>query len=332
MPPATRAGRRALREPGMTRKLAVLDAPRHLGKRPKPGAPVDAHWLSYEQRQRDLVARLHARDAGLVEAPGCRCGEEPVAKHAGSRAHGRGDTRIGFQSFTEALAKRTREIVGGREFPVVLGGDCSILLGNMLALRGLGRYGLVFVDGRDEFSYAPGQQRHCGYFAAAGLDLALATGNGPDSLSNLNGLRPYVDERNVVLFGMVREPGEAMLGPDAPDLPIQQFHIERIREVGARAAASEALRYLEAQKVDGFWIHVDGDVLDRVADPDGDEEDTEPGGLEFDELSDALRVFLSSQRAAGMEMTIYDPELDPEGVFGEQLVDSVVRAFDAATM
>jgi arginase len=316
----------------MTRKLAVLDAPRHLGKRPKPGAPVDAHWLSYEQRQRDLVARLHARDAGLVEAPGCRCGEEPVAKHAGSRAHGRGDTRIGFQSFTEALAKRTREIVGGREFPVVLGGDCSILLGNMLALRGLGRYGLVFVDGRDEFSYAPGQQRHCGYFAAAGLDLALATGNGPDSLSNLNGLRPYVDERNVVLFGMVREPGEAMLGDARDALPIQQFHIERIREVGARAAASEALRYLEAQKVDGFWIHVDGDVLDRVADPDGDEEDTEPGGLEFDELSDALRVFLSSQRAAGMEMTIYDPELDPEGVFGEQLVDSVVRAFDAATM
>jgi arginase len=316
----------------MTRKLAVLDAPRHLGKRPKPGTPVDAHWLSYEQRQRDLVARLHARDAGLVEAPGCRCGE-PAARSARSGPHGRGDTRVGFQSFTEALARRTREIVGGREFPVVLGGDCSILLGNMLALRGLGRYGLVFVDGRDEFSYAPGQQRHCGYFAAAGLDLALATGNGPDSLSNLNGLRPYVDERNVVLFGMVRDPGEAMLGDVAPDAaPIQQFHIERIREVGARAAASEALRYLEAQKVDGFWIHVDGDVLDRAAEPDEDDEDTGPGGLEFDELSDALRVFLSSERAAGLEMTIYDPELDPEGVYGEQLVDSVVRAFDAATM
>lgn len=314
----------------MTRKLAVLDAPRHLGTRPKPGAAVDAHWVSYDQRQRDLVARLGARDAGLVEAPGCRCGEEPVAKHARGGSHGRGDTRVGFQSFTEALANRTREIVGGREFPVVLGGDCSILLGNMLALRKLGRYGLVFVDGRDEFSYAPGQQRHCGYFAAAGLDLALATGNGPDSLSNLNGLRPYVDERNVVLFGMVREPGEAMLGCDAREAAlVQQFHIERIREVGARAAAGEALRYLEAQKVDGFWIHVDGDVLDRSAEPD-DEEDTEPGGLEFDELSDALRVFLSSERAAGLEMTIYDPELDPDGVYGEQLVDSVVRAFDDA--
>jgi hypothetical protein len=31
-------------------------------------------------------------------------------------------------------------------------------------------------------------------------------------------------------------------------------------------------------------------------------------------------------------MTIYDPELDPEGVYSEQLVDSVVRAFDSATM
>ena len=308
----------------MTRKLAVLDAPRHLGSRPVPGAAVDAHWLSYELRQRDLVARLGARDAGLVEAHGCRCTEEPARPTGGP---GRGDTRVGFQSFTEALARRTRELVGAREFPVVLGGDCSILLGNMLALRRIGRYGLVFVDGRDEYSYAPGQQRHCGYFAAAGLDLALATGNGPDSLSNLNGLRPYVDERNVVLFGMVRAPGEAMLGCDPREAtPIQQFHIERIREVGARAAAGEALRYLEAQDVDGFWIHVDADVLDRSAESDDEDE---PGGLEFDELSDALRVFLSSERAVGLEMTIYDPELDPDGVHGEQLVDSVVRAFDA---
>jgi len=208
----------------------------------------------------------------------------------------------------------------------VLGADCSILLGNMLALRRLGRYGLVFMDGRDEFSYASGKQRHCGYFASAGLDLALATGYGPDALSNLSGLRPYVDERHVVLFGMVRDPGDAMLACEpANDCIAQQFRVERIRTLGARAAAEEALQYLKAQELDGFWIHLDSDVLDRSSMPCSDS--AESGGLDFDELSDALRVFLSSERAVGLQLTIYDPELDPEGACGQRLVDSIVRAF-----
>ena len=319
----------------MTRRLAVLEAPGHHDSSPNSGA--------YAVRQRDFLARLGARDAGVVQARrGCGDGEA-VNGNKGHNGHAHRDRgRDRFQSFTEALAARTRELVGAREFPVVLGGDCSILLGNMLALRRLGRYGLVFVDGRDEFSYAPGQQRHCGYFAAAGLDLALATGNGPDALSNLYGLKPYVDERHVVLFGMARDPGDAMLASGAlggPEVrgagetlidaaPIQQFRVERIREIGARAAAREALRYLDAHELDGFWIHVDGDVLDRSAEPDEDAADA--GGLEFDELGDALGEFLSSERAAGLELTIYDPELDPDGESGEQLVDSVVRAFAPA--
>ncbi|HKE17226.1 MAG TPA: arginase family protein [Kofleriaceae bacterium] len=313
----------------MTRRLAVLDAPRHLATEPRTGAPSREREVAYAMRQRALVARLGARDAGVVDTPCCP-DAEPPPELRGPRP-GRG----GFQTFTEALARRTSEIVGAREFPVVLGGDCSILLGNMLALRRLGRYGLVFVDGHDEFTYAPDRHRPCGYFASAGLDLALATGNGPDALSNLYGLKPYVDERNVVLFGMQRDEEDEPCGP-ATDVPcIQQLRLERIRQVGARAAASEALSYLEAQSLDGFWIHVDADVLDRepvdcFAEDDMADE-TGAGGLAFDEIGEALEVFLSSERAAGLEMTIYDPELDPDGDCGDRLVNSVVRAFTPAT-
>ncbi|HYU15722.1 MAG TPA: arginase family protein, partial [Candidatus Acidoferrum sp.] len=229
----------------------------------------------------------------------------------------------------EALAVRVRDLVGAREFPLVLGGHCHILLGNMLGLRSLGRYGLVFVDGQDDFSHVSDPDRHRGFFAASGLDLALVTGNGPDELSNLHGLRPYVDERHVVLFGMYRDPGddEALareVGAGNGDASAGgAFRIERIRAIGARAAAEEALRFLEAQPLEGFWIHVDADVLDRAVDPES------PGGdrLEFDELTEALRVFVASERAAGMELTIDDPELDPDGVHGDRLVDSIVRAF-----
>ena len=36
------------------------------------------------------------------------------------------------------------------EFPFVLGGDCSILLGTTLAFRRRGRYGLLFIDGHTD--------------------------------------------------------------------------------------------------------------------------------------------------------------------------------------
>jgi arginase len=269
----------------MTRKLAVLDAPSSLGLGPAESDAVPCgRRRCYAMRQREFVARLGARDVGQVEPPAYAAGPDPCEPCGGES----------MRVFTRALAERVREIVESRQFPVVLGGECSVLLGNMLGLRSLGRYGLVFVDGHDELSCAHELEEHRGLLTAAGLDLALATGNGPDALTNLLGLRPYVDERHVVLLGMA----------------------------GGRAAAERAVRHLERLSLDGFWIHLDADVLDQsvlAASGEGDP---------YAELTAALRVFLASDKAVGMELTIDDAELDPEGVYGDRLIDSVVRAFD----
>ncbi|GAB3814574.1 hypothetical protein GCM10027605_60250 [Micromonospora zhanjiangensis] len=69
-----------------------------------------------------------------------------------------------------ALADRIGAIIDQGEFPVVLGGDCSILLGSALAMHRLGeavggRIGLVFVDGHSDFRH-PGNASYVG--AAAG--------------------------------------------------------------------------------------------------------------------------------------------------------------------
>ena len=45
------------------------------------------------------------------------------------------------------LADATESILDRQEFPVILEGDCTIVLGSMLALRRRGRYGLLFIDG-----------------------------------------------------------------------------------------------------------------------------------------------------------------------------------------
>lgn len=55
--------------------------------------------------------------------------------------------------YSEQLAHRVQQIFAAGDFALVLGGDCSILLGPMLALRRMGRYGLIFIDGHLDFRH-----------------------------------------------------------------------------------------------------------------------------------------------------------------------------------
>lgn len=52
----------------------------------------------------------------------------------------------------------------------------------------------------------------------------------------------------------------------------------------------------------------------------------DPDGLFPDELLALLRPLVRSPRCAGLNVTIYDPDLDPEGVAGALLADLVVGA------
>ena len=54
----------------------------------------------------------------------------------------------------------------------------------------------------------------------------------------------------------------------------------------------------------------------------------QPGGLGWAELIGALRVLLGSGLAAGMDVTIYDPDLDPTGEISEGLVSTLEKAFE----
>jgi arginase len=186
---------------------------------------------------------------------------------------------------------------------------------------------VALLDAHDDFSPARELAKYRGFLAAAGLDLGVVTGRAPGGLNDLRGLRPYVREDDVVLFGQSPDPDDTEFF-DTQAIEATTIHrmtVARIRELGPEPAARLALERLAARPLDGFWIHVDADVLDQKLMPAVDSPN--PDGLDFEQLGDALGILLSDPKAVGMDLTIYDPELDPEGTHGDRLADTLVHAF-----
>jgi hypothetical protein len=155
------------------------------------------------------------------------------------------------------------------------------------------------------------------------MDLALVTGFGPSLLTDLEDLRPIVRPEDAVAFGFRDHEDQREYGsrPLPDELPT--FDIHRIRQLGAEQAARDAVDYLTRQDVEGFFIHLDADVLDDAVMPAVDFR--VPGGLSPRELATVLEVAIASDKAVGLEVTIYNPRLDRDGRAGHVLVDVLCK-------
>ncbi|MFD4689963.1 arginase family protein [Streptomyces sp. NPDC058463] len=294
------------------RNIVVLDAPSNLGLRPPaPGTVPGCYKLAGALREQRIVQRLGAFEGGVVVPPRYDLGDWQEGDGVFNAA--------AIARYTRTLADRIEGHVRAGEFPLVLGGDCSIQLGATLALRRIGRYGLAAVDGSADFRH-PGNSTRIG--AAAGEELALATGRGQADLTDLEGLGPYLRDEDVRLFGM-RDHDEDRAEMTA--LKISNATVGELREWGVAELANGVLQTLEIPLLDGFWVHLDADVLDPSVMPAVDSPDD--GGLFPDELGTLLRILVRSPRCVGLNVTVYDPDLDPDATAGALLTDVVVAAF-----
>ena len=66
-----------------------------------------------------------------------------------------------------------------------------------------------------------------------------------------------------------------------------------------------------------YWLQLDVDVLDPSVMPAVDSPD--PGGIGAAELTALLREL--APRAVGASVTVFDPDLDPDGRYARLLVD-----------
>src|SRR5215204_2260513 len=115
------------------RSIKVVDAPTNIGLRPPgPGRKPGVYGLASALRANGIVSRLGATDGGAVTSPPYRPEIDPSTGVRNGKA---------LRSYSLDLAERVGAVVQEGEFPFVLGGDRSILIGSMLALsfRGLFR-------------------------------------------------------------------------------------------------------------------------------------------------------------------------------------------------
>lgn len=294
------------------RRIAVLDAPTNLGLRPPtPTSVPGCAKAPGALRDHDLLARLRARDAGCLTPPRYDPGDW---RPGDGVCHARE-----IAGYSAELAGRIGDIIDRGEFPVVLGGDCSILLGSALAMHRLGeavggRIGLVFVDGHSDFRH-PGNASYVG--AAAGEDLALATGRGQANLAAIEGRRPYFRDIDVVVLG-IRAQDEYRL--DLQAAGIVNRPVPGLRAEGAARTAQWAHEQLA--ECAGYWVHIDVDVLDPAVMPAVDAPD--PGGIAFAELEILLAGLVDTPHCLGVELTVFDPDYDPDGAFAAEIVNTLV--------
>ena len=137
-------------------------------------------------------------------------------------------------------------------------------------------------------------------------------------LARLAGTRPLARAADTAVIGR-RDMGQDRYG----DAALRASDILDLSDAFAtgkpvEAAAAAVLDRVAHSGLGGFWIHIDADVLAPSVMPAVDS--PEPGGPNIDELAALVGRLARHPRALGMQITIYDPALDPELACARRLV------------
>ncbi len=226
-----------------------------------------------------------------------------------------------IKDFSFSLGVALLKVIEEGRFPLVLGGDCSILLGITPALKAKMACGLIFIDAHADF-YQP-QKSLTG--EVADMDLAIVTGRGPELLTNINNLKPYVLDKNVIHIGQRdQEETEKYGSEDIRKTSIACYGLNEIRQYGIQQTARKIHDHITTLEVDKLWLHFDTDVLSDEINPAVDYR--LPGGLEFEEVIFLIDGLLATGKVTGISVTIYNPNLDVEGQIGKRIVGCLAKA------
>jgi arginase len=263
-------------------------------------------------RQRGLAAALTGRpgftDAGDLTLAAPR----PQRGPSGLLAE---DALIAMIGQVRGVVRTARS--GGR-FPLLVGGDCPVILGALAALQiETGDPGLLFVDGHEDAW--PPRSSPTGEAADCELGLALRLFDTDVDL-RLRAVLPRIHARSVVAVGP-RDDGE-LASAGVATLAGRLRALIRPAEL-ATAGWAAAAGGLPAP----WWLHTDLDVLATAELAAVDY--PQPGGLTWQQLGQLTAAALAMPGCAGWSVCIYNPDLDPDRAGADAVVGYLTQAITA---
>lgn len=291
--------------------MLLIAAPSNLGLRPlRPGHEPGTWRAPQAMVDAGLLDALGHPEAIWMKRPIYSPDKQPGTEIRNGHA---------IRTFNLELADHVERARCEGKFPIVLGGDCSILLG---ALAGICRHSpcsLVHIDGHSDFRHPGNYDPASMLGAAAGMDLAIVTGRGEPLATQWPRIAgPLVEDHHVVQIGERESRDADFAWPDINDTQITCIDVFQAREIGATAVVRRANEVIDKASTTGFWLHLDIDVLDQTVMPAVDS----PGspGIDLPELERILSKLIRRGDCVGMTVTVFDPDLDPDGTYAKLLV------------
>jgi arginase len=229
------------------------------------------------------------------------------------------ETALG--AMAESLGAEVAETLGMGRAPLVVGGDCPILLGCLRgALQETGETALLFVDGHEDAW--PPTLSLTGEAADMELGFALGMHTGDLGEGVRTGL-PVLAPSDVVMLGP-RDRREIEAGKARSLRGTVELHPwEELRRSRHEQVAEFAARRLR-ERVGTWWLHVDLDVLSTEALPAVDY--PQDGGLSWAELETMTHAALAVPGCLGWDVTIFNPDMDADGAHAHRITSYIKGA------
>lgn len=289
---------------------------------------LGAPWDCSGTNRGEMRAPAVLREAGLTRLVDVDLGDAPTVI-----ASERRDEATGVRALPETIAA-ARELAGalrtglrdhpGRR-PLIVGGDCSLLLGVFAWARAArGDVGLWIVDGHPDYFDARASETG----ETADLELAVLTGDGPAALVGLAGAVPMVSAGHVALIGHRTAGLDPASAAELSRLPAEMLTEDALTVTGDPHGAGRRAAAWASRLRMPMWLHVDVDVLDPSVMPAVTY--PQPGGPGFDQLAAVLAPLAASPDLLGVSVADFRPDLDADGRHAARLVALLKQVLGAA--
>lgn len=216
------------------------------------------------------------------------------------------------------LRPRVEVAVKSGALPLVIGGDCMIVLATIAGARRYYRnVGLVYMDSDADLKEPAASSSGC----VDGMVISHAIGRGAAEMIRFWNEPPLVREPEIALFGVNRtDPAEDKF---MERTPMRAYRAADITKRGAAVAAQEALDHMHGAGHE-FVLHFDVDAIS--SDDFSATNYPSVSALSLAEAREALAVFARQPHLAVMTVCAYNPALDPDGSAAKLVIDVIVGA------